>query len=475
MLLKSDAFGAFRTFKAQAERESGNPILALMIDGGGELLSNKWRTYCQNEAIVIRISQPYSPEMNGIAERGNRILAKHASAMLWDAKLPIGFWAAAVLNASYLKNRSPTNCLDCTPFQAFFGKVRNLGHIRTFGCSAHAHVPLEIRSKTLWDSHSTECILIGHLETENMYELWDIQKGEAIRRRDVVFWEDKLGNDLLMAHALPHGTEILPIAQQYVESVPIIPSQLPVPQAYVPLKQLPSQQSVTSLPSQQPTPAGAVFENWTIDQMKLKYDKEKATPLLKPTLSSTALMMQHTPIGISSSEWATWKDLFFTTDSDADVNCSSDPFSLLSAPNLDDVILSDNDALPRPKIPKPRFSRDASAPSIPRNNYEATKSKDCIGWHTAMKTELKKLTDMNAWILVDLPPGKSAIGNRWVFSLKNSIKQDGRLLQKARLVARGNRQVYGIDYEETYAPIIKLVSLRIMLTIAAIRDLDLKH
>ena len=50
--------------------------------------------------------------MNGIAEKVNRILTEHASAMLLEAQLPIGFWAAAVLNATYHKNRSPTRCLD---------------------------------------------------------------------------------------------------------------------------------------------------------------------------------------------------------------------------------------------------------------------------------------------------------------------------------------------------------------------------
>ena len=46
LLQKSDSFGAFRTFKAQAERECGNQLLALMVDGGGELLSHEWRAYC---------------------------------------------------------------------------------------------------------------------------------------------------------------------------------------------------------------------------------------------------------------------------------------------------------------------------------------------------------------------------------------------------------------------------------------------
>lgn len=64
--------------------------------------------------------------MNGIAEKVNRILTEHASAMLLEAQLPIGFWAAAVLNATYHKNRSPTRCLGCTPFEAYYGKIPNL-------------------------------------------------------------------------------------------------------------------------------------------------------------------------------------------------------------------------------------------------------------------------------------------------------------------------------------------------------------
>ena len=252
---KSNAFGAFKTFKAQAERETDCKILSIMTDGGGEFLSHEWRTYCLNEGIVMHTTPPYTPEMNGIAERVNRVLTEHASAMLWEAHLPIGFWAAALMNATYLKNRSPTACLDCTPYEAYYGTQPNLGHIHTFGCRAQAHVPLEIRSKTTWDSHTTECILIGHLETENMYELWDVQKGEAIRRRDVIFWEAQLGSDLLKSFALPHGLEILPLAQQYVTSYqaqnptvgPTVVSTVS-PTPHLPLKQLPVQQTVTSLP-----------------------------------------------------------------------------------------------------------------------------------------------------------------------------------------------------------------------------------
>ena len=110
--------------------------------------------------------------MNGIAERLNRVLVEHAFAMLWDADLPIAFWSAAMSTANFLCNRSPTSALTgITPFEAWYGRRPNLGFIRIFGCKAMVHVPYEIRSKTDWDSHTTECILIGYSDTENLYQL----------------------------------------------------------------------------------------------------------------------------------------------------------------------------------------------------------------------------------------------------------------------------------------------------------------
>lgn len=56
--------------------------------------------------------------MNGTVERVNRTLVEHASAMLWTARLPIGFWTVAILMATFLKNRSPTKALPMTPYEA---------------------------------------------------------------------------------------------------------------------------------------------------------------------------------------------------------------------------------------------------------------------------------------------------------------------------------------------------------------------
>ena len=80
--------------------------------------------------------------------------------------------------------------------------------------------------------------------------------------------------------------------------------------------------------------------------------------------------------------------------------------------------------------------------SIPRTFHEALKS---FHWKEAMNEEMRALLQNATWEIVDLPKGKNLVSCRWVFTLK--CKPDGSIdRHKARLVARGYTQMYGIDY-----------------------------
>jgi len=87
-------------------------------------------------------------------------------------------------------------------------------------------------------------------------------------------------------------------------------------------------------------------------------------------------------------------------------------------------------------------------------------------WQHAMQTELQALEENHTWDIVPCPPTVKPIGSKWVFSVK--LHSDGSLdRHKARLVALGNKQEYGVDYEETFAPVAKMTTVRTILAIAA--------
>lgn len=89
-----------------------------------------------------------------------------------------------------------------------------------------------------------------------------------------------------------------------------------------------------------------------------------------------------------------------------------------------------------------------------------------------MQKELQALESNHTWNLVPLPPGKKAIGCKWVYKVK--LKSDDSLERcKARLVAKCYNQKFGIDYEETFSPVVKMVTVRCLVALAASRKWDL--
>ena len=100
---------------------------------------------------------------------------------------------------------------------------------------------------------------------------------------------------------------------------------------------------------------------------------------------------------------------------------------------------------------------------IPASVKEALKDEN---WIKAMNEEMKALEKNRTWEIVEKPRGKKPVGCRWIYTVK--YKSDGTLDRyKARLVAKGYTQTYGIDYEETFAPVAKMNTVRILLSLAA--------
>ena len=83
---------------------------------------------------------------------------------------------------------------------------------------------------------------------------------------------------------------------------------------------------------------------------------------------------------------------------------------------------------------------------------------DSEAWLGAMRSELKSMDENQVWNLVDLPDGARPVECKWVFKKKTDV--DGNVsVYKARLDAKGFRQVQGVDYDETFSPVAMLKSV----------------
>ena len=108
----------------------------------------------------------------------------------------------------------------------------------------------------------------------------------------------------------------------------------------------------------------------------------------------------------------------------------------------------------------------------PKSFDEAMKSHDAAFWKEAVNDEMDSILGNNTWVLSDLPPGCKPLGCKWIFVTKRRV--DGTILKhKARLVAQGFRQKYGIDYFDTYAPVARIATIRLLIALSAIHGLEI--
>ncbi|GMF50265.1 unnamed protein product [Phytophthora fragariaefolia] len=121
-----------------------------------------------------------------------------------------------------------------------------------------------------------------------------------------------------------------------------------------------------------------------------------------------------------------------------------------------------------------RGSQAAGQIKKPRSYAEAMSGPQCAEWRKAIEEELKAIADNGTWETIEPLKDSAMITNKWVFKIKFNNRGDLERF-KARLVARGFTQRYGIDFSETFPPVLKLSSLRFLFVLAAIWHVQVRQ
>lgn len=437
---KNEVTGTLKYHIQTAETQTGIHVKRIRTDNGGEFINEGLGTYLRQKGIIHERTAPYSPAQNGVAERMNRTLVEAARTLLSEAQLPLPFWGEAVNTAAYVRNRCCNRTIrDKVPEEVYSRRYQTVRFFKVFGCLAYAWIPQ--RQRTKMEPKSKPVIFVGYSQHRKAYRLYDPVSNQIVVSRDVKFFEDKLGATLLTD-----------TAQQENGSTDL---------RYVWVQ------------------AGSC----TTSQSLLDYQSD--TPSLKDA-ESQDLPTQEQP------DTEPYMELDIS-DETTEVSCS-DSLTESDPPNHSEFSSEErreNAPLRRSaRVTKPpsRLQLDPSKrsycdialedPKDPKSYGEAIASPQRDKWKEAMNEELTSLHKMKTWTLVPRESGMKVIKSKWVYRIKRDAA--GNIDKyKARLVAVGSSQVEGLDYFETFSPVVKLTSLRTLLALGlqqglVMRQLDVK-
>ena len=404
---KDQAFESFKKLQKAAESESGRQLKAFRTDRGGEFNSGVFTVYCNEHGIRRNTTAPFSPQQNGVVERRNQSVVEMARCLLKSMKVPGRFWGEAVTTAVYLLNRAPTKSLDgMTPFEAWFGKKPGVRHLRTFGCVCYAkRVGPGI---TKLSDRSVPGIFIGYEPGTKAYRVYDPENKRLMISRDVIFDEKRSWSwgvkGTVTADSEPEEpTFTYPDDDESEDGTVADPT---IEEAVSDSENSGSGNAELQLGSPVPTTPSQSTIQW-------------ATPPSGGTADSEGVPQRYRLVS----------DLL---DSTEPVQLEYSGLCLVAAEE-------------------------------PSTVDEALKAA-C--WRRAMLEEMQAIEANRTWEVCVLPKNQKAIGLKWVFKVKKD--PDGNIVKhKARLVAKGYAQIQGVDFEEVFAPVARIETVRVLLALAA--------
>jgi len=402
---KSETLDKFKEFVAMVEALHGCKIAKLKADNGGEFTSNEFRKFCRDKGIQMMFTVPYNPEMNSVSERLNRTLQEKATIMLIISGLEKKFWNEAILTANYIKNRSPTSAVG----KQFKDKTPAEIWFKQKPNLSHLKIfgsicynYIPVNNRSKFEKRSTKCIFLGYTASMGSYRLWDLEGNKLVIGRHVTFDETLILNQTKIVGI--SDSEASTSKDDYCKSEETIDDEFEekFKDAREPLGNSINEEDDDNIENKDNDGGKEYTKNSDNGNIPRRSERNRKAP-----------------------------DRYGTWDSKAHFALSAEQFV-------------END---------------------PSTIAEARQRDDWSKWKEAIDNEYHSLIKNKTWTLCELPKGRETVSCKWVFKLKRNA--NGEIDKyKARLVARGFSQKFGFNYGETYAPVAKLVTLRVLLAVA---------
>lgn len=453
---KDEVANKFLEFKNLVENQTGHRIKALHSDNGKEFCNSTMDKILKDSGIQRRLTVPYTPQQNGVAERKNRTLVETARCLLAQSNLPAHFWGEALNTANYLRNRCISKSLNGdTPYKLWKGKIPDASHLRSFG--SKVLVLNKNPTKGKFKPRAIEGIFLGYTDTSKSYRIWIPEDRKIIISRDVRFLNE-------------YDT-----SQDSDEFT--CKSNLNIRKDLGDEKINTTEGKSTEIASNRNEIDDGMPEPANTDNSEDNKDQEQDIVDAPPTGDNDDL----------------------DGESDTPARGPGRPRKILTGkpgrpakmyhlkgtnqrPNQDVVTEQNHAVTEQNQLSTEDGSSDEAewydarlamiASEVPFS--EVVSGPNCDEWQDAVYDEIKSLVRNDTWTLVNRPTGGKVIGCRTV--LRNKYKANGDIeRRKARVVAKGFSQRPGVDFHDTFAPVARLSSLRTLVAISTEKDMHISQ
>ncbi|GFV88379.1 retrovirus-related Pol polyprotein from transposon TNT 1-94 [Trichonephila clavipes] len=416
---KSDVFHTFIRFQKRAERFLSKKVIAVRTDGGLEFCNKDMDNFLTELGIKHEVTNSYTPEMNGVAERFNLTALDGIKTLFKSSEVPRKFWGEALLCFTYAWNRICHKDSNKTPFEKYSGRKPSVLHLKPFGCLAYAGVPKQIRKK--FDMRAKMGIMMGYAQRTKGYRIWLIDENKLVETINVRFDENKRGINFRQKVNSNLGYNLnLPDYYDDEDDSDRVKDSLTSRLVSKTSTEMPSTSEKRDVSSDNHSLIPCTEVKWIrnigrkVTGFNVYYSIEGEATRLKSFNEIERYCKRHNEYDPS---------LFnFRKD-----NTESKGFSDLS---------EQQEAL-------------MVEVTIPNCYKQAIRSRDASKWRDAMDKEINVMMERKVWDLVDHPDNIKILENRWVYTIK--YNENNKIVRyKARLVARGNTQLRGESFDEVF-------------------------